>query len=626
MTALLNSMKVWQRFSVLGLLGLLLVLPPLWLYVEGANVSIDFSLRESAGDPAGDAALNLLQTVQQHRGLSAALLGSGQMEQQRSSKMAEADKVLAQVGKLLGNDSTSRALLTGIEADWKALAGKVSARAINTLESYQAHTALCERILLLVEAVADQYGLALDPDADSYYLMRTVYFDLPRQAEDMGQLRAKGAGLLATKQIDTESRATMIGLLAKARISAGNMSRAFEKSYRNNPAVLKKLGDTMAEAAKLAEQVNALARDKVVAAATPDYPAPDYIAITTAAINAQFTAAFAAKTELNQLIAARVAQQRSTRNLLAGAVGVVALLAGLVGWTISRHLLEQLGGEPDYVAQVLSKVAQGDLTQQIALARHDNHSLAYSMKAMIARLAQTMGQVRAAAEDILHAASQTSATAQALSQGASEQAAGVEQTSASIEQMNASVQQNTHNAKITAEIAASAAESAVSGGGAVSQTVDAMQQIARRIVIIDDIAYQTNLLALNAAIEAARAGQHGKGFAVVAAEVRKLAERSQVAAQEIGDVAERSVKMAEQAGGLLDQIVPGIRRTSELVQEISTASQEQSSGIAQINSAIGNLNQTTQTTASASEELAATAEQLSSQAETLRDVVAYFRV
>jgi len=153
-----------------------------------------------------------------------------------------------------------------------------------------------------------------------------------------------------------------------------------------------------------------------------------------------------------------------------------------------------------------------------------------------------------------------------------------------------------------------------------------MKSIAEKIGIIDDIAYQTNLLALNAAIEAARAGEHGKGFAVVAAEVRKLAERSQVAAQEISSVASSSVHLAEKAGKLLDQMVPNIRKTSDLVQEITAASEEQASGVKQINGAVTQLSKTTQTNAAASEELAATAEEMNGQVEQLEQAVAFFKL
>jgi methyl-accepting chemotaxis protein len=159
----------------------------------------------------------------------------------------------------------------------------------------------------------------------------------------------------------------------------------------------------------------------------------------------------------------------------------------------------------------------------------------------------------------------------------------------------------------------------------VDQTVQAMKDIARKIGIIDDIAYQTNLLALNAAIEAARAGEHGKGFAVVAGEVRKLAERSQVAAQEIGEMAGTSVAVAEKAGKLLGEMVPAIQKTSDLVQEIAAASQEQSTSVGQINTTMGQLNEITQRSASSAEELAATSQEMSGQAQILQQLIGFFK-
>ena len=308
-------------------------------------------------------------------------------------------------------------------------------------------------------------------------------------------------------------------------------------------------------------------------------------------------------------------------------ISIAALvLAVLLGFWVTRAILKQLGGEPDYVAKVASSVAEGDLTITVATKQNDSSSVCYAMKQMVGKLSQIAGEVKGAAEALASASEQVSSTAQSISQAASEQAASVEETSASIEQMTASITQNTENAKVTDGMASKSAKEAKEGGEAVSQTVTAMKSIADKIGIIDDIAYQTNLLALNAAIEAARAGEHGKGFAVVAAEVRKLAERSSVAAREIGDVAKGSVSLAERAGKLLDEMVPSISKTSDLVQEIAAASEEQATGVKQVNAAVSQLNQATQQNASASEELAATAEEMSGQAENLQQLVGFFKL
>jgi methyl-accepting chemotaxis protein len=316
----------------------------------------------------------------------------------------------------------------------------------------------------------------------------------------------------------------------------------------------------------------------------------------------------------------------SGRTLLLIFSAAAVLVSILVGFVITRGLLRQLGGEPDYAAQIARKVADGDLTVDIVTKAGDTTSLLAVIKSMVDKLSQVIGEVRSAADSLSTASEQVAATAQGLSRGASEQAASVEETSSSVEEMSASVNQNTENSKVTDGIATKASTDASEGGKAVKETASAMKRIAQKISIIDDIAYQTNLLALNAAIEAARAGEHGKGFAVVAAEVRKLAERSQVAAQEIGEVASSSVQLAEQAGRLLDEIVPSIKKTSDLVQEITASSQEQATGISQINTAMTSLNQATQQNAASSEELAATAEEMSAQAEQLQTSMSFFKV
>ncbi|MFV0423792.1 methyl-accepting chemotaxis protein [Oleidesulfovibrio sp.] len=304
-------------------------------------------------------------------------------------------------------------------------------------------------------------------------------------------------------------------------------------------------------------------------------------------------------------------------------VGFISLIVGLIAATvISRGIVAPLRKGIDYTRQI----ADGDLTARIDVNQADEvGQMADAMRQMTEQLKGITGEIESGAGNVAAGSEQLSASAQALSQGATEQAASVEEITSSMEEMAATTQRNAHNAAETDSVARKAAISAEESGNAVTSTVSAMKDIAGKIAIIEEIARQTNLLALNAAIEAARAGEHGKGFAVVAAEVRKLAERSGQAAAEIGNLSGTSVRVAEEAGRLLEELVPMIKKTSDLVQDIAAGTAEQATGVEHVNKAVQQLDQVVQNNAAAAEEMASTSEELSSQAEQLLQTVSYFK-
>ncbi|EGB14329.1 methyl-accepting chemotaxis sensory transducer [Pseudodesulfovibrio mercurii] len=272
-------------------------------------------------------------------------------------------------------------------------------------------------------------------------------------------------------------------------------------------------------------------------------------------------------------------------------------------------------------------MADGDFTRMLDVDQKDEIGvLAAALNNMVVKLREVVQTVGEASENIASGSEELSASAESLAQGATEQAAAIEEVSSSMEQMAANIGQNAHNARQTEDLANKAADDARESGESVVKTVEAMNSIAEKISIIEEIARQTNLLALNAAIEAARAGEHGKGFAVVAAEVRKLAERSGVAAAEISELSSSSLAVADKAGRMLRQLVPDIEKTASLVQEITASSNEQNAGATQITQAIGQLDQVIQQNASASEEMASTSEELSAQGQELQSTMAFFNV
>ncbi len=692
MKNVLRSMKLWQKFAVLGAIGAVLAALPLQKVIEYKNGELAVALAEDKGIDTVELMLPLQTALQAHRGLSAMVLaGNAAAENDRRSRAAEVGAQADLLAKALVAHNYSKVAdeFKIFRADWQKLSKQVEAREISGPDSLTAHTALVERNIAAIDAVADASGLSLDPVAETYFMMTAIVDHLPRLAETLALTRGTGAALLSSKQASPVERAAMSLKVQQAQYLQGRAAAQLSKAAELSAAI-KKTVVSENEASKALTGFFKQVQTDVVEPGKLSLAPAEFFKVGTIAVDTQYKVTTESIAAMQTLLHDRIQSITKERNLLVAEVAGLALLALLLGIAIMRSVTKPLGhavdaanavtdGQLDFAindagkdeaAQLLQRftqmqaklrerqaedqtrlaateaashaatqvaeeigaavdgATQGDFTARIALDdKEEFHAnLCNKFNQLIDTVSGTIREVRAAADQLSAASSQVSQTSQSLSHSASQQAASVEETTASLQEMNASVKGNADSANVTDGIATKAAKEAQDGGAAVNQTMDAMKSIATKISIIDDIAYQTNLLALNAAIEAARAGEHGKGFAVVAAEVRKLAERSQVAAQEIGALATTSVGLAEKAGTLLSGMVPSIQKTSELVQEIAAASGEQSEGVTQITGAMNHLSSATQQTASASEELSATAEELSAQAEQLQDLMGFFRL
>jgi methyl-accepting chemotaxis protein len=366
--------------------------------------------------------------------------------------------------------------------------------------------------------------------------------------------------------------------------------------------------------------------------------------------------------KMNDAAASALATYQSTRSFIIGVILLVFGLSVAIGILLTRRITKPL----DMAVGAAGRIAAGDLSDKLEVtSRDETGQMVIAMQQMIDSLRDTataatriaagnlmidvkprsekdilgnafaqmseqlsrlMSEISDGASALSTAASQVSATSQSVSQGTSEQAASVEETSTQLRTMTDSINKCAENSRAMEQMALKGVRDAVESGQAVTATVAAMKTIAEKISILEEIAYQTNLLALNAAIEAARAGDHGRGFAVVASEVRKLAERSQASAREIRRLAAESVFTAERSGALLGELVPAIKKTADLVQDVTVLSNEQSNSITRIAKAMSQVDMATQRNASSAEELASTAEELSSQAEALKQLMSFFQI
>jgi methyl-accepting chemotaxis protein len=633
------NLRMWQKFALVGALAVGMVAGPTVLTLREHLDSMSAARQEAAGmAPAGDV-IKLLQRTQQHRGLSAAALaGNEKARESRKGKQVEVDELLRAASTSVATlkNAGLDALAADIQREWQDLSAAMAGGSLPGPDSFKRHTALINRQLALLEGITDVSTLALDREAGSSYLIDTVLGDLPQLTEALGQMRARGAALLARGEATPEERATLGALVESARGLARSTRAGMNKSLQADAAIRQAIESPLAGASAAVDDGLKMAEEQVLRADKPGMASSDFFASMTRVIDSQFDLGSQAFKLLDGVLAERAAKAQQELWLV---MSSIVLLGGTAAWIIvvvTRTTTQS-------VAQALSAaqaLAAGDLTHPMhSNSRDEMGELVQALGESMEKLAQVVGVIKTTTESVSTAAVQISQGNHDLSQRTEEQSSQLQNTASSMEEITATVRQNCDTAQQATQLASTASQVAEQGGEVVERVVSNMQDISTSsqrigdiIGVIDGIAFQTNILALNAAVEAARAGEHGRGFAVVASEVRSLAQRSAEAAKEIKVLIGQSVEKVEagsrlvgDAGRTMNDIVSQVKRVSELIEEISRASLQQSSGIGQISDAVSQLDTVTQQNAALVEESAAAAESLSQQATQLAETVASFK-
>ena len=640
MQTLLNRLKLSHKYALIGLLAFIVTLIPTSMIVlDKAATARQAHAAAKHLDPARET-LEFIRLSQQTRGHSSLYLSGNEaaadnLANLRSALRGARERAATRMREV-GMDARTIDTLENLYGRMNETSERVRTRALTPPESFEAYTATIGLQLLLLGDIVTATGLDLDAGADTYPIINGLFYSLPPLTEQLGQIRALGAAMLARRAASDADRLQLAGIGALASDKLAAWETAVAEARRQNPLAESALA-SIERASSETQRALTLTQREIITAGHLSHSPADFMHSMTQAIDAQFELAAQAATVLGALLDERAMLARRDLWLLVAGLSVLVMMAFWLAVVITRSITSSLRTS----LGMARTVAQGDLTSIARINGTDEvQQLLQALNDMNGSLVNIVGRVRGATDNIATAASQIAAGNHDLSERTISQAASLEETAASMEQLTSTVTQNSENALAANTLTRNATEVARRGGVAVRQFVETMSairetssHIADIVGIIDGIAFQTNILALNAAVEAARAGEAGKGFAVVAAEVRSLAQRSATSAQEIRDLISQSAtevdsgsQLADAAGETMREVLESIERVGHLMNEIAIASTEQSSGIAQVNIAVGQMDGVTQQNAALVEEASAAAYALREQADMLVQTVSAFHL